>query len=983
MEYKDADISRNSEIHREEKYIATMVKTHRCTGQSTQILLQKDITGVFDNFYIPFLSFFENKLRNSLPSILKYPVQIDIDTVVTDATAVLKRRLMAIASKALITEIHSWKKDGKLEGNDQVERYNYFNAQMLAAPILLSILDRYPVLSYLFYITIFSTLAWLQEIISNFSADYSKIKARFSLNSSKIKGLLLGLGDSHNDGKAVSIFVMDGGERLVYKPHVLSTEMIFVVIVDWLNNTGKLKEKLISADVLNGKGYGWQECIEPKPCQDGLEAERYFYRIGVLLALLHICKAVDIHSENLMACGEHPVVVDLETLFSNKHPLSYQDGMFTIFLREVNDSVLGTMLLPQNFPFSTFDLDVSALSGEAGNESKRIRVNSIVNWGTDDIRIKDVYYVTEEHTNRATLKGHKLSPLNYCQDIEEGFSDCYQLISILKREFLELIYSFSAHSYRQIIRPTHVYYKFIEASYHPKYLRSFDARYKLLEILYGEGHQGNGQVREQAEIEAILKNNVPYFTADFTTTNLYTGSGHSIPSFFDQPLLEILENRIKGLNSKSMQRQLDYIKMSLLTTENTLWQGRNIPEVDNIRHQKVFSAGDSFLESACKIGDYFCETAIYGPANKECTWLTLLISKQQSFEMSAVNYSIYEGSGVVLFLACLGKETGDAKYTDLARAALRGIEVLYHPHKTESPLPSSAYWGIGSLVYLYYNLAILWDDGSQYEKYKNFLKVLSEDKMLEEESLDFLGGLAGVVTLLINIYLEEKDNVLLDLACRYGEVLYRRSKDEDQMLTGLSHGYAGISFALIFLGRTAGIKKYIEYGRELIDKENTYYDPLNKNWLDLRQPQDKGDGESVYWCHGAAGIGLARAMIAELVEGDINDKLDSDIQAAIDKTFECGFAGNGYSLCHGQFGNLDILLKISSMQRAVPGLKEKIYFEANGVVERVCANGLPYQTLGFMLGLSGIGYVLLRLVNRNYPSVLALDVTKREDQSLY
>lgn len=978
MEYEDAAISQGHAYDRAVKYVATLVRDQRDVGFSTQEVVHGDITGVFDNFYIPFLSFFENQLRESIPSLLQDPVQIETDKVVNAAVAMLRFRLMAIASKVLITEIHLRKKANKLGGSNGIERYEDFNAKMLLIPYQLSILNKYPVLSYLLYTTIFSALSWVRGIIGDFCRDYPRIKEKFMLNSSGIEKLELGLGDPHNNGKAVSIVVMVGGERLVYKPHATAPESIYIKLVDWVNCSGQLKTQISYAKTLAGEGYGWHEYIEARPCRDNQEAKRFFYRSGALLALLHICRAVDIHGENLIACGEHPVVIDLETLFSNVNPVLYGENMMTIFLRQVNDSALGTMLLPQNFSFSTFDLDISALSGDSGEESRRIRVNSVVNRGTDDIRIKEVFYVTEGHGNRATLGGEKLAPAKYYKEIEEGFTDCYKLVCRVKPEFIKLISSFSTIKFRQIVKPTHIYYKFIEAGYHPKYMTSFEARYRLFSILYGEDEEKNKHSPVgQAEIEALFSNNIPYFAADFGSGNLYTDSGQCITSYFKRPLLEILAKRIEGLSRNSLQRQLDYIRMSLVTTENNIWGGDHGGETINIRQHEIFKPGESFLHSACRIGDYLEQTAIYGPDTSICTWLTLVIAKESGFEMNAVNYSIYEGGGLVLFLACLGKETGDSKYSHLARAALKGIEFLYHPQRADTLLPMSAYWGTGSLVYLYYNLSVLWNDSELYEKYKEALTKLINLEVSEEEPLDYLGGLAGVVTLLVNIYREERDEALLKQACRYGRLLYQRSKNNGEMLTGLSHGYAGVSLALIALGRIAKIDRYFNWGRQLIVKENTYYSHTTENWLDLRQIQESEAGIA-YWCHGAAGIGLARALVADFIDEEeaLAQELKRDIEAAVAKTFKFGFAGDGNSLCHGHFGNLDILLKIASLQNNRTGLKDRIIKEAREVMERNCIHGMPYQPLGFMLGLTGIGYVLLRLVNNNYPSVLALDVAK-------
>ena len=46
---------------------------------------------------------------------------------------------------------------------------------------------------------------------------------------------------------------------------------------------------------------------------------RFYHRQGALLALLYVLDGTDMHYENLIAVGEQPVLVDVETLFHPSH----------------------------------------------------------------------------------------------------------------------------------------------------------------------------------------------------------------------------------------------------------------------------------------------------------------------------------------------------------------------------------------------------------------------------------------------------------------------------------------------------------------------------------------------------------------------------------------------------------------------------------------------------------------------------------------
>ena len=88
------------------------------------------------------------------------------------------------------------------------------------------------------------------------------------------------------------------------------------------------------------------------------------------------------------------------------------------------------------------------------------------------------------------------------------------------------------------------------------------------------------------------------------------------------------------------------------------------------------------------------------------------------------------------------------------------------------------------------------------------------------------------------------------------------------------------------------------------------------NWLDLRSFTDSvlktQDTQPIShmctWCHGAPGIGLARLRTLPLLD---NTAIRSEINIALKTTLENGFGGN-HSLCHGDLGNLELLLQANN-----------------------------------------------------------------------
>jgi lantibiotic modifying enzyme len=129
----------------------------------------------------------------------------------------------------------------------------------------------------------------------------------------------------------------------------------------------------------------------------------------------------------------------------------------------------------------------------------------------------------------------------------------------------------------------------------------------------------------------------------------------------------------------------------------------------------------------------------------------------------------------------------------------------------------------------------------------------------------------------------------------------------------------------------------------------------------------------VAWCHGAPGIGLARIDNLRY----FNDReTRSEIDFALEKIVATPF-GRDPCLCHGDLGNLDILFEAG--RRFDPswwdGPGRKLADETMAAVtdEWYVTRQSGMRSPGLMVGLSGVGYGLLRLACPDQvPSILTL-----------
>ncbi|MGW4799566.1 lanthionine synthetase LanC family protein, partial [Nonomuraea sp. NPDC004297] len=125
------------------------------------------------------------------------------------------------------------------------------------------------------------------------------------------------------------------------------------------------------------------------------------------------------------------------------------------------------------------------------------------------------------------------------------------------------------------------------------------------------------------------------------------------------------------------------------------------------------------------------------------------------------------------------------------------------------------------------------------------------------------------------------------------------------------------------------------------------------------------------WCHGAPGIGLARADLLHE-----HPCLAHDLDVALASFLAAPPGGTGHSLCHGELGNLQFLA--ASVAAGRDDLAPVLGRRAGALLDELAAGprcGTPagVPTPGLMAGLAGIGHGLLRLARPDrVPSALLL-----------
>ena len=106
-------------------------------------------------------------------------------------------------------------------------------------------------------------------------------------------------------------------------------------------------------------------------------------------------------------------------------------------------------------------------------------------------------------------------------------------------------------------------------------------------------------------------------------------------------------------------------------------------------------------------------------------------------------------------------------------------------------------------------------------------------------------------------------------------------------------------------------------------------------------------------------------------------EMRSEVEAAVRTTIKSGF-GLNHSLCHGDLGNLELLI-LAAEAFDDPELRVEVDKLAASILENIedhgWTTGIPsgVESPGLMTGLAGIGYGLLRLAEpARVPSIMVL-----------
>ncbi|MER5357464.1 type 2 lanthipeptide synthetase LanM family protein [Streptomyces sp. NPDC002785] len=906
----------------------------------------------FEGVLAPFTACATRRMQDGLPRRLSRFV--DLDAVHDDFERHLSRRLARLAARTLVLELHMARRDGRLAGDGPQDRFTDFLRLTGARSGLTALCTTYPVLARILARTALDAAAALTEMLVRFAADRPVLPGVHASRGEeawdgRLVGVEPGAGDGHRGGRTVMLLRFEDGARLVYKPRPLAAHGHFNELVQWFNalpGTPGLR----TLALLDRGPYGWVEFVAERPCRSARQVETFYRRQGALLALLHALDGTDLHHENLIADGEYPVLVDVETLF---HPPLPTAGSDDPAARALHDSVHRVGLLPQLLVGDETALDMSGIGGGQAADSP-VRSVDWADAGTDRMRLVRRTARFGGSANRPRLTKTPADPSAFTRALCAGFRAGYTAIKEARAELIRtggLLDRFAHDEVRVVARPTWIYASLLDESTHPDLMKDAAERHEVLALL-GTDTLGAAALPGllDEEIAQLWSGDVPLFTALPERTDLWSGTGRLLPGTLTRTGLSLARAKLAAMDTVDRQDQERIIRAAMVTTSREPAH-ESRPGPRRVRTAATAPEPEQLLAAARSVGDELVSQAYSGPTR--LNWIGLELLDEHYWRLGPMAADLAGGyTGTAFFLAQLAALTGADRYATTARDALAPLagllDVLHSRPDDLGPVGSGAFAGLGGIAYALAQVADTLDDPRLGELVLPALRLTGAAAVAESE-YGVRGGTAGGLAGLLAGYRTTGRADVWRAAERCAGLLRAAPLPDTP---GFADGSAGIGWALLRFAEAGGGEPYRASGLAALRAATGAVD------------------RDISWCRGRTGVALAvldsPAAQADPLLAAWAREVAADIARAEPPRDD--------SLCHGELGVLELL------RRGEPSSARTRWVERAGALLAASDRakprcGTPGQVPhpGLLTGLAGIGHGLLRAgFPDRVPSVLLL-----------
>lgn len=929
------------------------------------------------------------------------PAQLSVEKNVADNLSwQYTGKIQEIPLRCLLQEMEELKQKQKLQGENEKQQYEYFLKEYLDnKEFLAELAEKYPVMMELIDRKADAFAAGLEEMLSCLEQEKEQVE-KYLCQGRKfncIQNIETGLSDEHKPGKTVAKLALDNGIIIYYKPRSLKAEQEYQKMYQWVCQQWGLEN--YDRGILDCGTHGWEGAAAAKSCKNPKEVWRYYERMGIHLCFSYLFGVSDIHFENIIACGEHPVFIDMEVFpgYREYEPLK--------------DSVLRTGILPGQM-WGNAGINVSAM-GSLKKQKSPFKVPVIKDKNTSNMHIS---YETVELKSAdcvPELYGKKVEAISFLDAVEKGFEAAYQSVLQYKEQWKEKISAMELWKSRYVIRHTQQYKMYQMTATFPEFMKERDTR-RLMLLRMERGLQCEEEHKKKIlfyEAECIEQQIFPVYYVK--GKDLELGNGNLLPNYFKESIQEQVIARLNRMGRKDKYRQQKFIALSMSAenSQNTE-ESLNIEESRGVEENPNMEESREVEETPNTENSYNAEKLpLTAPKiaqllqmdmekiEEKASWIGLKYNREGGWQLQTIGMYLYDGiAGITIFFMAYGSVYGMEQYGELCEELLQHMfsytdMALQNPPNLESR-NTGIMCGESSLIYTYLVLYHIRKE-ERFLKYAEKHASIVKELLKEDRKFDLLEGNAGAIIALVHLHHITKEKSYLEIAKQAAEELLFHAvqtetgigwqlSGQNQPLAGMAHGNSGMMLAFARLWQASGIARYYAVMEQIRTYEDSLYNETIQNWEDIRGAE-KGNGRDVTaWCHGAAGILIATAQTDRIIGTEpTEDWRCQQAEEKVRKTRkqECclchGRMGNTAALRYGRMGNAAALRYKREGTGQTQNRKTSENRNLSKYLEVPAWEEIParekYQ-MGFMTGLTGIGYELLKREETWLPEILALDV---------
>lgn len=923
-------------------------------------------------------------------------------TVLLDLEASLRRYLASLLQTCADTEFAKYL--DTLDSADRAAAWDTWIGRERETG-LFGLWRTYPVLARLVGVAILNWVDRASDLLQRLVRDWNTIelviaKARLS-RATRVR---TGLSDPHEGHATVAIVEFESNQghtvRVVYKPRNQATELLWTAVVRWGNDHGlDLGPPL---RIVLGDGYGWTEYAEHLPVADAPGVDRFYRRIGKVMALMHALGGTDLHWENVIARADQPVVIDAETVL--QPAISGEDGAAGSPPGSGTDSVLDQSLLPRWLRIDQKAVDISAL----GAGSHRARHRSRLLWTdacTADARLVSRVISDSPDTGAAViLNSHAVRPEEHADQIQSGFREAWDLIAEHADSLLSgPLARIDRVEVRVLIRMTRAYARVLQTSMEPFLLRDGASRSIHLDhvarALLDRDDRSCSLTIADLEREQLENGDIPRFLASADATGLEDEIGRTA-LLFDESAAARTRRRIRTIADPSrgpveFMRQSRYIAASLAVAPPRARLDIQLPSPG------VQTVAPGFGRSGASTGP---DTRLLHSVSESLAHqlaelidpisgrlLSLVIASPEQWAIDEPGNGLYDGSaGIGLALLAAARILKQPELTERAVAIMApGIsDGLNRPHRIWATNGIGGQEGVGGILLAWSYAAEMAGDSRVRQRLLAALDSLvcagqtsdippgvSHD--LLDGSLGLLAGFMAARTVGVDIPRALRDSVVETVICSVASDLDAPGHALDRGLNGYCHGDSGTATILLGASQIGWIDAPAAgaMAEACVRRESKRFSESLGDWPDLRPGSDRSR-PAAGWCNGMPGIALARYILRERFPDVAPRAVATDMKriAANSKQLLRGQKGIDH-LCCGTASYAESLRALALRDpRIFPAYSESVNRLAHRTESSTLRLGVPptcpLPPVGLFRGISGVLVALLGAIDPAMPNIL-------------